>query len=115
MKTKNSSAKIRIVNGRVIEEVNSAVTRLVSQSAILKITQVISLTESPVLAAVEDVAPLVEWPLKMVESMPELERRFLIHVAKVVDLTGLWGLIVARKSLLGYPGSKCLKAAKHAS
>ena len=59
-KTKNSSAKIGIVNGRVIEEVNSAVTRLVSQSAILKITQVISLTESPVLAAVEDVAPLVE-------------------------------------------------------
>lgn len=59
-KTKNSSAKVRIVNGLVIEEANGADTRLVSQSAILKISQVISLTESPALVAVEDVAPLVE-------------------------------------------------------
>ena len=72
-KTKNSSAKVRIVNGLVIEEANSAVTRLVSESAILKISQAISLTESPALAAVEDVAPLIEWPLKMVESMPQLD------------------------------------------
>lgn len=59
-KTKDSSAKIRIVNELVIEEANSAVTRLVSQSSILKISRVISPAESSALVAVEDVAPLVE-------------------------------------------------------
>ena len=55
------------------------------QSAIL----MMSLNDSPALAAVEEAAPLVEWALKMLESIPELDRRFLIQWAKVTDLTGL--------------------------
>ena len=45
--------------------------------------------DSPALAAVEEAAPLEECALKMLESIPELDRRFLIQWAKVADLTGL--------------------------
>ena len=107
-KTKNSPAKIRIMNGLVIEVAKSTVSRPVSHS-----NNITYWEPSP--SGVEDAIPLVEWPLKMVESIPELERRFLIHLAKVGNLTGLWGLIVARKSLVGCPGSKGLKAAVRAS
>ena len=107
-KTKNSPAKIRITNGLLIEAAKSTVTRLVSHP-----NNITYWKPSP--NGVEDTTHLVEWPLKMVESIPELERRLLIHLAKVVNLTGLWGLIVARKSLLDSPGSKGLKTVVCAS
>ena len=37
----------------------------------------------------EEAAPLVKRALKMIESIPELDRRFLIQWAKVADLPGL--------------------------
>ena len=37
----------------------------------------------------EEAAPLVKRASKMLESVPELDRRFLIQWAKVADLTGL--------------------------
>ena len=52
-----------------------------------------SLTDNPALVAVEDAAPLVEWALKMLESIPDLTNRFLIQCANVGDLTVLCGLI----------------------
>ncbi len=47
----------------------------------------------------------------MLESIPDLTKRFLIQCANinVADLTGLCGLIVARKSSLGCAGSTGLK------
>lgn len=68
-----------------------------------------SLTDIPALAVVEDAAPLVEWAVKMLESIPDLTRRFSIQCANVADLTGLCGLVIARKSLLGLAGCTGLK------
>ena len=67
-KTKNSSAKRRVMNGLVIETVESVVTGPVLM---------ISLHESPALAAVDDAAPLVEWALKVLGPILEFQRRFL--------------------------------------
>ena len=40
----------------------------------------------------------------MLDSIPDLTRRFLIQWANVTDLTRLCGLIIARKSLLDCAG-----------
>lgn len=45
----------------------------------------------------------------MLESIPDLTRRFSIQCANVADLTGLCGLVIARKILLGLAGSTGLK------
>ena len=47
-----------------------------------------SFVVTPILAALEDEAPLTEWALKIDVSMPDSSRRDLKQRATVLDVTG---------------------------
>ena len=61
---------------------------------------------TPALAAAEVAAPLTEWALNMLVSMPAFSIMDFSHLAKVEELTGLCGLTTAKDSLV-LPSVSC--------
>ena len=62
-----------------------------------------SLVVIPRFAAAEDDAPRTEWAVKTEVSMPAASSRDLSHLARVLDVTALCGLIRARNNLVSPP------------
>jgi len=58
---------------------------------------------TPILAALEDEAPLTVWALKMEVSIPDNSRKGFSHRATVLEDIGRFGFMVANNSRVSFP------------